>query len=196
MLLESLSIIRSQLENYFKQNTAVVNPESEVVIANIAQLESSTFGAALTNKVVITLVNIEQEASMKNVPTRVQEGNSYKKINPPVYVYMQILISANYPSNYETSLSRLASCIKFFQGKQSFSLKNSPVPELLGDDANSDIKFSVELVSPTFEQLNHIWGMLGGKALPAALYKVRIVMLERDAILGIEEPIKHIVINM
>lgn len=196
MLLESLSIMRSQLENYFRQNAAVVNPESEVILANISQIDSSTLGAALANKVVLTLLNIEQEASMKNVPTRVQEGNGYKKVNPPIYVYMQILIAANYPSNYETSLSRLASCIKFFQGKQSFSLQDSPVPELQGDNNNSEIKFTTELVSPTFEQLNHIWGMLGGKALPAALYKVRIVMLERDAILGSEEPIKHIVINM
>jgi hypothetical protein len=196
MLLESLSIMRSQLENYFRQNAVVVNPESEVILANISQIDSSTLGAALANKVVLTLLNIEQEASMKNVPTRVPEGNGYKKVNPPIYVYMQILIAANYPNNYETSLSRLASCIKFFQGKQSFSMQNSPVPELQGDNANSDIKFTTELVSPTFEQLNHIWGMLGGKALPAALYKVRIVMLERDAILGSEEPIKHIVINM
>lgn len=34
----------------------------------------------------------------------------------------------------------------------------------------------VELVSPTFEQQNHIWGGMGAKYMPSALYKVRLLV--------------------
>ena len=34
----------------------------------------------------------------------------------------------------------------------------------------------MELVSPTFEQQNHIWGGMGAKYLPSVLYKVRMLV--------------------
>ena len=43
-----------------------------------------------------------------------------------------------------------------------------------------NFRFSVELYTPTFEELNYIWGTLGGKQLPSALYKVSMIQIERD----------------
>jgi hypothetical protein len=47
--------------------------------------------------------------------------------------------------------------------------------------ANIDnFRFTIELYTPTFEELNYIWGTLGGKQLPSALYKVSMIQIERN----------------
>jgi hypothetical protein len=43
-----------------------------------------------------------------------------------------------------------------------------------------NFRFTVELYTPTFEELNYIWGTLGGKQLPSALYKVSMIQIERN----------------
>jgi hypothetical protein len=41
-----------------------------------------------------------------------------------------------------------------------------------------NFKFRIELHSIPFEQLSYIWGLLGGKVMPSALYKVSVVKIE------------------
>jgi hypothetical protein len=43
-----------------------------------------------------------------------------------------------------------------------------------------DFRFTVELYTPTFEELNFIWGTLGGKQYPSALYKLSLIEVERN----------------
>ena len=43
-----------------------------------------------------------------------------------------------------------------------------------------DFRFTMELYTPTFEELNFIWGTLGGKQLPSVLYQLNLLPLERD----------------
>jgi hypothetical protein len=43
-----------------------------------------------------------------------------------------------------------------------------------------NFRFTVELYTPTFEELNFIWGTLGGRQLPSALYKVSMIQIERN----------------
>jgi len=41
----------------------------------------------------------------------------------------------------------------------------------------SDLKFTLELYTLTFEQINHLWGSLGGRQVPFAMYKLRLVAI-------------------
>ena len=89
-----------------------------------------------------------------------------------------MLFSANY-DNYDTALRRLSQVVTFFQGKNTFTLKNSPVPELIGD-ATIEIRLILDLFALTFEQVNYLWASLGGKQMPFVLYKVRLVRIQAD----------------
>ena len=49
--------------------------------------------------------------------------------------------------------------------------------------AISDLKFTLELYTLTFEQINHLWGSLGGRQVPFAMYKLRLVAITDRALL-------------
>ncbi len=147
------------------------------VMGNIAQTDTAE-GTALRDRVVISVVNIAEEATFKNAPhyERTADGTRYR--NAPKFLNAYMLFSANY-TNYETALRRLSQTITFFQGKNVFTLQNSPLPQLL--DVNGvEIKLILELVALTFEQVNYLWASLGGKQIPFALYKVRLVKVQAD----------------
>ncbi|MGB1450995.1 MAG: Pvc16 family protein, partial [Marinirhabdus sp.] len=57
--------------------------------------------------------------------------------------------------------------------------KNPTVSAL---DALSEFSFTTTLFTPTFEQLNYVWGTLGGKSLPSVLYKVSLIPIERTSV--------------
>jgi hypothetical protein len=164
------------------------------VLGNIALAEGNN-SAALAGKVVITLLKLEEDPSLKNGQTRFVEGDRIKKVNRPVHTYAYLLFTANYPDSYENALKRLSSIVKFFQGKSTFTNQNSPLAEVEDVEGIKELKMTLELISPSFEQLNHVWGMLGGNSHPAVMYKARLVVLERDAPMDYETPIKHIIIN-
>ncbi len=56
-------------------------------------------------------------------------------------------------------------------------------------------KLVFELYNLSFEQLNQVWGMLGGKYYPSVLYKMRVISIDEMSIEAEGEPIKEIVIS-
>ena len=53
-------------------------------------------------------------------------------------------------------------------------------------------RLTVELQSLGYEQINQIWAFIGGKHLPSAIYKVRMVALQDTAPSGVEQPLTEI----
>ncbi|MEL6143234.1 MAG: Pvc16 family protein, partial [Bacteroidota bacterium] len=47
---------------------------------------------------------------------------------------------------------------------------------------NNDLRVTFNIYTMTFEQLNHLWGALGGKQLPSALYRVYLVQLKDEQV--------------
>jgi len=45
-----------------------------------------------------------------------------------------------------------------------------------------DFRFIIDLYTPTFEELNFIWGTLGGKQYPSVIYKVTLLEIERNQV--------------
>ena len=42
----------------------------------------------------------------------------------------------------------------------------------------NEIRLVPELYTLTFEQINHLWGSLGGKQSPFVMYKIRLVRIQ------------------
>lgn len=176
MIYEALSLLREELNAFIKSlddNTTT----DQVVLGNIAQLESED-NQSILEKVVISLVNLEEESAMKNrkLP-RIQEGDRILIENPPVHLNLYLLFTASWPANYESALKRLGHVVSFFQHRNQFTLKNAThfAAGVDPDDPDlADIRLVLDLYTMTFEQINHLWGSLGGKQAPFALYKVRL----------------------
>lgn len=79
--------------------------------------------------------------------------------------------------------------MQFFQANPVFDSLTSP-----NLDAKIE-KLLVKMHSLSFEQLNHLWGVLGGKYMPSVLYKVTQVVIDEDATSGEAAYIKEIQIG-
>lgn len=178
MIFEVIQIIAEQVNNYLDE----IGLEKTVVPENIAFLESQNENVAtnLEDKVALTLINLDEEATLKNFPNHAIEDSKTIYKNSIINLNLYLLFSANRTA-YINSLNDISKIIAFFQGKKIFTQANTIYNRNNVAMTNIDnFRFSVELYTPTFEELNYIWGTLGGKQFPSALYKVSMIQIERN----------------
>ena len=185
----ALKLLRDELSHYVFQNKRPTDSitEDDVILHNIALMDSER--QDLNNKIVITLVNTEEESTLKNARHTSKTITGVRYIEPPVFLNLYILISATLGQDlqdaYEFALHRLSLVIQFFQAKKSFSVKNSPFTTISSDnnipqEIKDELRLNIELYTLTFEQINHLWGSLGGKQVPFSMYKVRLVKIHEN----------------
>jgi Pvc16 N-terminal domain len=139
--------------------------DAPIVVENISKEDND--GNTTTDRIVITLLSIEEEKTLKNSPRyeRVQESNKYIKKSPPAYLNLYVMISANRNLYYE-SLENISKVIEIIQAKKEELFKG--------------YNFKTQLHSLPFDQLSYAWGLLGGKVLPSVLYKISIIKIQDE----------------
>lgn len=135
-----------------------------------------------TNRIVATLVSIEEETSLKNnYPVR-QVGSSFVTEKSSVFVNLYVLFSANYEM-YPEGLKIIAEVVNFFQSTRRISFA-------VGEE---QLEAVFSLYNIGFENLNNLWTVLGGRYKPSVIYKARVLMYQASppaagsAILDIRE---------
>ncbi|MDQ6764117.1 MAG: DUF4255 domain-containing protein [Bacteroidota bacterium] len=180
MIDAALQLLRDELASYLASIDAAT-----VVIDNIGLFETSA-GNSLTDNIVITLVNVEEESTLKNRPALKRpfiNGAVYE--NAPIYLNLFVLFTCNYSgTGYILALKRLSYIIRFLQSKNVFSAASSVSGGSvnLSEDDLVDLKFTMELYTLTFEQINYLWGSLGGRQMPFVMYKLRLVSITERAL--------------
>jgi hypothetical protein len=177
MIFEVIQIIEEQVNAYLEESGLA----KSVIAENIAILESGSERVnSIEDKVILTLLNFGEEATLKNFPNKSIEGSKVIYRNHVINLNLYILFSAN-RSIYIKSLNDISKIIEFFQGKKLFTQANTVYDRNNTTMSNiENFRFTVELYTPTFEELNFIWGTLGGRQLPSALYKISMIQIERD----------------
>jgi hypothetical protein len=182
MIDKALILLRDELQSYISFHDASVN----VVIDNVGLFETSK-GDSLANNIIISLVNVEEESTLKNQPALKRPfSNNAVYENPPVFLNLYVLFSCNYSGvDYPQALRRLSFIIQFLQSKTSFSAASSVAGGAidLSESGITALRFTLELYTLTFEQINHLWGSLGGRQMPFAMYKLRLVAITEEAII-------------
>ena len=195
MIETAIVLLRDELQAYINTKDASVT----VIIDNIGMFETSN-GDTLTNNIILTLVNIEEESTLKNQPPLKRPiGLTAVYENAPVYLNLYVLFTCNYSGNdYRLALRRLAYIIQFLQSKTSFSTSSSAGAGVadLENDETVNLRFTLELYTLTFEQINHLWGSLGGRQMPFAMYKLRLVAITEKAQVREAPLIEEIEINL
>jgi hypothetical protein len=173
MILKALQLIIEQLNQSIKPSDG----PADVLMGNVANIDSPG-QTNLENNVIVSLVNLEEESTLKNINTSYKTNNRIQHIDPPVFLNLYVLFSAYFPVSYEKALRRLSDIIRFFQSRSVFTISNASV---LHDELNinhpdeQSLSLQLELYTMTFEQINHLWGSLGGKQMPFAMYKMRLI---------------------
>lgn len=185
MIFEVLQIITEDVNNYIGG--------SPVSLDNIASVASEQGDSGSTSTdIILTLLNLQEETTLKNKPNYAVEGTRISYKNNIVNLNLYILFSAN-NDKYDEALKNLSKIIEFFQGKKVFTQANTIYNR---DDVSmskiTNFRFVIDLFTPTFEELNFVWGTLGGKQIPSVMYKVSLVEIEREVILGKGELINQV----
>lgn len=177
MIFETLQILKEQLENYFTEEGL----GKIIALDNIALWQSGSEDATrIEDKVVMTLLKIEEESTLKNVPNiRISEGKTEYR-NPVVNLNLFLIISANCDS-YDISLRSISKIIQFFQGKKIFNSTNTVYNRNnVSFDFFDYFRFVVDLYTPGFEELNNMWGTLGGRQLPSVIYRIQLIEIDQN----------------
>lgn len=193
MIDKAISMLQTELQNYLKKN----NLHADVTVDNVGMLETGG-GDGPAKSIIISLVNVEEESTLKNQPARRQNPPANAiYMNAPVYLNLYVLFTSYYTgAQYIYGLQRISYVVQFFQSKSYFSSstttsetlggQNSQIATITASNTNDDVLslwFTMELYTMTFEQLNHLWGALGGRQLPFVMYKLRLVAItERNTI--------------
>jgi len=190
MIYETLQILKEQLEKYFTE----IGLGKIIALDNIALWGSGDNNdeKKVEGKVVLSLLKIEEETTMKNTPHFEVKDNKTAYKNQPVNLNLYLLISANCDT-YDKSLRSISKIIEYFQGKKVFTSTNTVYNRnnIAFEELNY-FRFNLELFSPSFEEQNHIWGTLGGRQLPSVIYKIQLVQIDKDKKLASSEVITHI----
>ena len=173
MISESLTFLATEL-NKFLNHKMGATTDPRLVLGNITRVaDGDTSKDSPLNKIVLSLINIEEDkvAKVSENFTKTDTAVIYK--NPPVYVNIYILIASSI-SNYTDSLKAITYVMQFFQSQNYFTTVTHP-----GLDSRI-LQVNAELFTLNFEQINHIWSILGGKYLPSVMYKLRQLKIEDE----------------
>ena len=190
MINESLQFIADELNKYLVLKMGPTTEPPRLVLGNVSRLFDGELAATgLVNKVIMSMVNVEEDRIAKQQENFVRTDASTKYKSPPLYVNLYILFSAN-RSGYGDSLQHLSYIMQFFQFQQVFTPITHPALE-----PTRIQKLIVDLCTLNFEQVNHLWSTLGGKYIPSVLYKVRQLTIDEDLTLSESGFIKEVQIN-
>ncbi|BAY29902.1 hypothetical protein NIES2107_17460 [Nostoc carneum NIES-2107] len=191
MIFDAMRLIQVALQRYILEMEPELGAGPIVLIDNIAMAEElGGPNNQLNGHVVMSLVNLQEETTLKNSPYYRLENNRTIYQNPPIHLNLFILFSALH-NKYDTALRLLSRVVEFFQSQTEISFNATP-----GNGITSrDIRIVPDLYSLSFEQLNHLWGSLGGKQVPFVLYRARLVAVEAQKRQAESEVISGISIN-
>ena len=171
MFYETLKFITQYL-NQVLRAAGSLGGEDILEWGNIAQLEMLTPSPdePLENRIVLSLVNLEEEKTLRNGKTVIDSNKGNMVHQPPLFLNLYLLFSMRF-SSYDNAIRHLSNLIQYFQVNTILTPSNAPtMPAGLE-------KLVFELVNLSFEQQNNLWMVFGGKHYPSVLYKVRLIRI-------------------
>ncbi len=185
----ALKFLVTELNAYLVRSRGPFNSDLGKVLLGPVIDESGKW-AVPENRVTATLVNVEEDRILKSqLPESVLVDHRRVVREPELKLNLHVLFAARF-QDYEQALKQLSAILTFFQATPSFTRDQHPSLDVRIE------KLVPELVSATFEQLNQMWAFLGGKQLPSALYKVRLVTLQDRDTPRLQPPVTSVAIGV
>jgi Pvc16 N-terminal domain len=189
VIAHALSIVKNELDLHLSSYGVV---GSQVELGNVGEISSAGGTNGPTRgKTVLSVVNVLEERTLKNEPNQIRDDVALRVryVNAPVFLNLAVLVTATHNA-YPDALVALSRAVLFFQHRTVFTpanvdpgslTTNAPVNVL---DRLDEFKLVFNLMSPTLEEVNHLWGTLGGKQFPFALYSMRMLEMQFQATHG------------
>lgn len=172
MLDVALNFLTTELNSYLVTRGAR-KATDEIGKAEVGKLVDDAGKWAITDDHIgVSLIHIEEDRVMKShLPETTLAGGKHVVLEPRLKLNLHVLFAAKF-QKYDEGLRSLSLVLTFFQSHPSFTPDTYP-----GLDPRIE-RLAAELQSLTYEQLNQVWAFVGGKQLPSAIYKVRMIALQ------------------
>src|SRR5262245_28469714 len=188
MISHALTIVINELDKHLTDTYGSGPVSPQVRLANLSEGVGASSNGVPRDILALSMVNVREEKALKNVTNQVRNDATLRVVfeNPPVFLNCQILVVATH-SNYANALLMLSRTIRFFQFRNVFTQDNVAPASLTSNapgnplDQLETFKLIFDLYSPTMEEVNHLWGTLGGKQYPFVLYLLRLLELKFKA---------------
>jgi len=190
MISHALAIVANELDKHLAD---AYGPGAAAPQVGLGNLSEGIGGAAAANSVprdilCLSLVNLKEEKTLKNISGQIRNDVTLRVVyeNPPVFLNCLILMAATH-ANYTNALLMLSRAIRFFQFRNIFTQDNVNPASIQTNapgnplDRLETFKLAFDLYSPAMEEVNHLWGTLGGKQYPFVLYMLRLMELKFKA---------------
>jgi len=175
MIYEALSFLTTELNDYFNR-TSQLTEEKAILSAHVSSDGSPV--TEILNKMSVTLVNLEQETTTRNLQPERNSSSDQTRLNPTIKLNLRVLFAANF-TDYSEALKFLDKTLSFFQGHTLFTPQSAPrLPAGLD-------RLTVELEPISYSEWSYLWGMLGLKYMPGAVYRVRMVSVQDNIVQGV-----------
>lgn len=190
MISHSLTIVLNEMRRHLVSVYSAPDTPSPVGLGNPAEgFATGANGGIPRDTIIMSIVNIKEEKTLKNLPNYVRNDVTLRATyeNPPIFLNFMVLIVATH-TVYANALLVLSRVLRFFQSQNVFT-QDSVAPSSISVDAPNNMldqltefKLIFDLYSPTMEEVNHLWGTLGGKQYPFAVYNMRLLDLKFRAV--------------
>lgn len=172
MINEALQFVEKELNKYFRAIFQIT--EDKTIVSNLVNADGSV-PVSINDKVVISLVSIEQETSIANLGFTHKTESGYQLSNQPLSINLYVLFAANF-NDYNESLKFISSTINFFQANYVFLRKDHP--EMGGQSE----RLVFELLKTDYQNAHYLWNALGAKYIPSMVYKLRMLTINEHHI--------------
>ncbi len=181
MIYSALRSIKDSLNEFLINR---LDLDEEVVLINRLVNQEGEGGQKNQNKVVLTLINLEQEANSQFYNRPMNDGREIHKLNPPMYFNLNLLCVSNFDS-YEESLKFLNEILSFFQGHLSIEIYSNERMKSIG-------KLAMEVDPQTFSDMHNLWNSMGAKYQPSLVFKARHITVQEQNIVRSSSEIERI----
>jgi hypothetical protein len=185
MINSVLSFVEKSLNEYIRMRFDL--NEDKVIIGNLTTQEG-TLAIKDQNKIVLSLVNIQEERMLKGSGKVFSKGSMGESgfSNPPIHLNLYLLFTSYFEQQlFNEGLKFLSLVIGFFQAQNVFNSVDFT-------EFSFDIeKLVFELENLSFQEQNNLWGSLGCKYIPSVLYKVRMISITENVIQQVGEVIRE-----
>ncbi len=176
MIRQALEFMRDRLDGSLRQRFP--SDEPRVAISNVVDRGGGA-PAGLSDMLAMTLVNVERDPTASGTrPYLERAETSAAVMAPSMAINLDVLASAHFEDHYEDGLALLSAAIGHFQGQVSFTPQNAP------DLPKGMQKLTTEWVDLDLREIHNLWTVLGGRYLPSALYKMRMITMQEGLAMG------------
>jgi hypothetical protein len=189
MISESLNTIVELINVYISP----ASTDAPLLLTNISKYnDGNEFSTALNDKLILSIVNMEEDRVAKSPENYVKENASVRYKNPAIPINLTILFAATH-TDYEQAIFLIEKVIRFFQRKNVFTPANTPELKTVNEVNNINIeKLIFDWVNLSLEQVNQLWTSLGGHYMPSVVMKMRMFSIDEYLIEKEEMPVKEI----